>query len=67
MDDVSPRTKGARRCTNPECEHGGRWVVARMVVLSNGRLLCRGRGCHMVYEAREVIHSENEDYRLYVR
>src|SRR5207248_7674734 len=23
--DVTPRTKGARRCTNPECEYGGRW------------------------------------------
>ncbi len=24
---ASPRTNGARRCTNPECKNGGRWIV----------------------------------------
>jgi hypothetical protein len=24
------------------------------------------RGCHLIYDAREVIDPENEDYRLYV-
>jgi ribosome biogenesis protein Nip4 len=38
-----------------------------MVVLRNGRFLCRGRGCHTVYEAKDVIDPENEDYGLYVR
>jgi hypothetical protein len=38
-----------------------------MVVLRNGRFLCQGRGCHAVYNAREVIDPENEDYGLYVR
>jgi len=67
MKDVSPRTKGARRSTNPECEYDGRWVVRTMVVLRNGRFLCRGRGRHTVYDAKDVIDPENEDYRLYVR
>lgn len=57
-------TKGARRCTNPECEYGGRWVVGRMVVLRKGRFLCRGRGCHTTYDAREVIDPESDDYPL---
>jgi hypothetical protein len=61
MADASPRTKGARRCTNPECEYGGLWV-GRMVVLRNGRFLFRGRGCHIVYDAREVIAPENGTY-----
>lgn len=34
-----------------------------MVALRNGRFLCRGRGCHTVYDARD---PENGDYRLYV-
>jgi hypothetical protein len=38
--DVSPRTKGARRCTNPECEYGNRWIVRKMVRIKNGKLLC---------------------------
>jgi hypothetical protein len=37
-----------------------------MVVFRNGRFLCRGRGCHAVYDAQDVIHSESADYRLYV-
>ena len=52
----------ARRCTNPDCEYGGRWIVGKMVVLRNGRFLCRGRDCHSIYDAREVIDQENEDY-----
>ena len=46
MEDASPRAKGARRCTNPECEYGNRWVVGKMATLKNSRLLCRGKGCH---------------------
>jgi hypothetical protein len=66
MPDVPPRTKGARCCTNPECEYNGRWLVRTMVRTMNGKWLCRGRGCHTIYEAREVIDPENEDYRLWV-
>jgi hypothetical protein len=38
-----------------------------MVRTKNGRWLCGGRGCHTMYDAREVIDLENEDYRLWVR
>jgi hypothetical protein len=64
--EASPRAKGARRCTNPECEYGRRWIVGGMRVLRNGKFSCLGRGCHTVYEARDVIDPANEDYRLYV-
>jgi hypothetical protein len=64
--EVFPRTKGARRCTNPDCEFGGRWIVRKMVVLKNGKLLCTGKGCHTVYEPEEVIDPANDDYRLWV-
>jgi hypothetical protein len=66
LPEVSPRTKGARRCTNPNCEFGGRWVARKMVRLKNGKWLCTGRGCHSVYEARDVIDPGNDDYRLWV-
>jgi hypothetical protein len=66
VNDVSPRTKGARRCRNPQCEYNGRWLVRTMMRLKNGRWLCLGRECHSVYDAREVIDLENEDYRLWV-
>jgi hypothetical protein len=59
-------TRGARKCTNSDCEYGGKWIVGRMKVLRNGRFLCTGRGCHSVYDARDVIDQENEDYSLYV-
>lgn len=68
MKTVTARTKGARRRTNPECEYAGRWLVPTMVLTKNGKLLCRGRGCHTIYEPREVIDDpENEDYRLWVK
>src|SRR5438876_932445 len=67
-NDVSERrparTKGARRCTNPECEIGTRWVIGKVRVLRNGKFSCLGKGCHSVYEARDVIDPANE---LYVR
>ena len=66
MPEVSPRAKGARRCTNPECEYGGRWTARTMTRLKNGRWLCNGRGCHTVYDAREVIDPANDEYRLWV-
>jgi hypothetical protein len=66
VNDVSPRTRGARRCTNTECEYGGRWLVRTMTRTKNGKWLCGGRGCHTIYESREVIDPENEDYRLWV-
>ena len=66
MEEASTRAKGARRCTNPECEYGGRWIVRGMTRLKNGKFLCLGRECHSVYEPREVIDPENEDYRLWV-
>ena len=38
-----------------------------MTRLKNDKWMCLGHGCHSVYEAREVIDPENEDYRLYVQ
>lgn len=67
VSEVSPRAKGARRCTNPDCENGGRWVVGKMRLLRNGKFSCLGKGCHSVYEAREVIDPGNDEYPLYVR
>ena len=67
MNEASPRAKGARRCTNPACELGGRWIVGKMPLLLNGRLSCLGRGCHTVYEPREVLDAESDDYGLWVR
>jgi hypothetical protein len=66
MTEISPRTKGARRRMNPECECDGRWMVRTMTRLRNGKWLCNGKGCHTVYEAREVIDPANDDCRLYV-
>ena len=67
VEAASSRTKGARRCTNPECEYGERWMVRTMTRLKNDKLLCLGKGCHTVYEAREVIDPANaEDWRLWV-
>jgi hypothetical protein len=64
--DVPPRTKGARRYTSPECEYNGRWLVRTTTRTMNGKWLCGGRGCHTIYEAREVMDPESEDYRLWV-
>jgi hypothetical protein len=41
-------------------------AVRAQVVLRNGCFLCRGRGCHSIYDASEVIDPENDDYRLWV-
>jgi hypothetical protein len=38
-----------------------------MTRTKNGRLLCTGKGCHTVYEAREVIDPENGDWPLDVQ
>jgi len=51
--------------TDPDCECGGHWIVGRIVVPCKGRLLCRGRGCHSIYDAAEVIDPANEDYRTW--
>ncbi len=37
-----------------------------IVRTKNGNWLCRGRGCHTIYEAREVIDPDNDDYKLWV-
>jgi len=66
VKEASAKTKGARRCTNPDCEFGARWIVGGMRRLKNGKFSCIGKGCHTVYEAREVIDRANEDYRLWV-
>jgi hypothetical protein len=66
MEEASRQAKDARRCTNPDCEYGGRWIVRGMGLLKNGKFSCLGKGCHTVYEPREVIDPANEDYRLYV-
>ena len=65
MKEASATTKGARLCTNPDCEFGGRWIVGGMRVLKNGKFSCLGKGCHTVYEGREVIDPANPDYGLY--
>ena len=67
MKEVSLRTRGARRSTNPECQHGDRWIVSGMRLLKNGKFSCLGKGCHTVYEAREVIDPGSDDYGIYVR
>ncbi len=33
--------------------------------LKNGKLSCLGRGCHTVYEPRDVIGPGSDDYRLW--
>ena len=63
--EVTSGTRGARRCNNPECEHGGRRIVGGMRVLKNGKFSCLGKGCHTVYMASEVIDPANDDYGLY--
>ena len=65
MVEASPLTKGARRCTNPDCEYGGKWMIRTMTRLRNDKWLCNGKDCHSVYEARDVIDPANDDYRLY--
>lgn len=56
LEDAIPpeRRAGARRCTNPECEYGGKWLVGTMVRTRNGKLLCKGRGCHRIYSPEQV-------------
>jgi hypothetical protein len=65
--EASPQAKGARRCTNPECEYGGRWIVGGMRFLKNGKFSCLGKGCHTVYRPEQVIDPANGDYWLWVR
>ena len=38
-----------------------------MRLLKNGKFSCLGKGCHTVYEARDVIDPANADYRLWVQ
>ena len=66
MKEASAKTKGARHCTYPDCECGGRWIVGGMRLLWNGTFNCLGKGCQTVYEARDVIDPGNDDYGLYV-
>jgi hypothetical protein len=65
-EDASPRAKGARRCTNKDCEFGGRWMSGGCASSRNGKFSWLGKGCHSVYEAREVIDPSSEDYSRYV-
>ena len=37
-------------------------MVGTMSRIKNGKLLCHGRGCHTVYEPRQVIDPESDDY-----
>src|SRR5687767_13356256 len=46
--------RGARRCTNEECEYGGHWVVRKMRVLRKRRFSCLG-------------NSSGQDAALYQR
>jgi DNA-binding CsgD family transcriptional regulator len=65
LPDIGAHTEGARRCTNPECQYGGRWVRGTMVPNQDRKFICVG--CYAVYEPRDVIDPENEDYQQYVR
>jgi hypothetical protein len=40
--------------------------VGKMKVMRNGRLLCTGKGCHTIYDARDVIDPDNEEHAIYV-
>jgi len=62
VSEVSSRAKGARRCTNPDCEFGGRWMAWGLTRLENGKFLCTRRECHTVYEAREVIAADTRTW-----
>jgi hypothetical protein len=66
MQEVQPQTRGARRCLNPDCEFGNRWIVGEMKLLPTGKFTCLGNGCHCVYEPREVIDPGSPDYELFV-
>lgn len=55
MKEGSPKAKGARRCTIPDCEFGGRWIVGGMRLLKNGKFSCIGKGCHTVRLTRRFI------------
>lgn len=48
-------------------EHGGPWRVKTISLTKNEKFLCHGRGCHTIYEPREVIDPANDDYALYVQ
>jgi len=67
MREATLKAKGARRCTNPACESGGRWIVRGMTRLKNDKCLLHGEGLpHRLRGARDVIDPANDDYRLYV-
>ena len=60
---VTPVTK-ALPVSNPDCEHGGRWMARTMTRL-NLKFLWTGRECHSVYKAERAtvapatIHVES--------
>ena len=38
-----------------------------MRLLLNGKFSCLGKGCHTIYEARDVIDPGNADFGIYTR
>jgi hypothetical protein len=65
LPEIGPRSPGARRCTNPACKYGGRWVCGRMVPNAERQLICVG--CYVVYEPRDVIDPDSEHFPPYLR
>ena len=51
----------------PGVREPGRRVIGKLWRLENGKLSCLGKGCHSVYEPREVIDPEGDGCRLWVR
>jgi len=66
MGEVSPRTRAHDAARIPHASTAGDGSCERWWSYETAALLCRGRGCHTVYDARDVIDPENEDYALYV-
>ncbi len=58
---MSPRVPRARDAAlTLSASTGGRWIVGKMRLLRNGEFSYLGKGCHTIYEAREVIDPTSE-------
>ena len=67
VKEMPAKTRGARRCTNAECEYAGRWFTGTMTRAIYGKLRCNGANCGVLHEPADVIDPENEDYPIYVK
>ncbi len=65
--EVSPRTKGAgdARTSNASTAVVGSSAGCGSFGTGNSAVL--GKGCHTVYEAREIIDPANDDYGIYIQ